>query len=128
MNVKRTFDVDDQARGPACPPPGVDQVQDARYVIHTITFFAVSCPENSAFFPKKSANFREYSKKNIAHFEYFRKMLHFGKIPKKNWLNLVKIQQSSRKICEILGKKQQKIQQFLTKILRLENGAKECIV
>ena len=26
------------------------------------------------------------------------------------------------------GKKQQKIQQFLTKILRLENGAKECIV
>jgi len=34
-------------------------------------------------FPKKSAFFREYSKKNIAHFEYFRKMLHFGKIPKK---------------------------------------------
>ena len=35
------------------------------------------------FFPKKSAIFREYSKKNIAHFEYFRKLLHFGKIPKK---------------------------------------------
>jgi len=34
-------------------------------------------------FSKKSANFREYSKKNIAHFEYFRKMLHFGEIPKK---------------------------------------------
>jgi len=34
-------------------------------------------------FPKKSANFRKKSKKNIAHFEYFRKMLHFGKIPKK---------------------------------------------
>ena len=33
------------------------------------------------FFPKKS--FRKKSKKNIAHFEYFRKMLHFGKIPKK---------------------------------------------
>ena len=27
-------------------------VQDARYVIHTITFFAVSYPENSAFFRK----------------------------------------------------------------------------
>ena len=33
---------------------------------------------------KISANFREYSKKTVAHFEYFRKMLHFGKIPKKN--------------------------------------------
>ena len=31
-------------------------------------------------------------------------------------------------ICEILGKKQQKIQRFLTEILRLESGAKECIV
>jgi len=35
------------------------------------------------FFPKKLAIFREYSKKNVAHFKYFRKMLHFGKIPKK---------------------------------------------
>ena len=25
-------------------------LQDVRYVIHTITFFAFSCPENSAFF------------------------------------------------------------------------------
>ena len=37
-------------------------LQDVRYVIHTITFFAFSCPENSAFFlkffPKKSAKFR----------------------------------------------------------------------
>ena len=29
---------------------------------------------------------------------------------------------------EILGEKQQKIQRFLTEILRLESGAKECIV
>ena len=57
----------------------------------------------------------------------FRKMLHFGKIPKK----MVKFGENSAKfgqICEILGKKQQKIQRFLTKILRLERGAKECIV
>ena len=61
-------------------------------------------------------------------------MLHFRKIPKKNgkiwrkfskiWPNLGKFGQ----ICEILEKKQQKIQRFLTKILRLERGAKECIV
>ena len=31
-------------------------LQDARYVIHTITFFAVSCPENSAFFRKNQQN------------------------------------------------------------------------
>ena len=61
-------------------------------------------------------------------------MLHFGKIPKK----LVKFGENSAKIwkifgqyCEILAnfakfwKKQKKVQQFLTKILRLESGAKE---
>ena len=32
------------------------------------------------------------------------------------------------KICKNLQKKQQNFQQFLTKILRLENGAKDCIV
>ena len=50
-------------------------------------------------------------------------MLHFGKIPKK----MVKFGENSAKfgqICEILGKKQQKIQRFLTKILRSESGAK----
>ena len=54
-------------------------------------------------------------------------MLHFGKIPKK----MVKFGEHSAKfgqICEILGKKQQQIQRFFTKILRLERGAKECIV
>ena len=57
----------------------------------------------------------------------FRKMLHFGKIPKK-------FGQIWRKFSKILAtfakfwKKRQKNQQFLTKILRLESGAKECIV
>ena len=54
-------------------------------------------------------------------------MLHFGKVPKK----LVKFGENSEKFSQILRnfrKKQEKIQQFLTKILRLENGAKECIV
>ena len=54
-------------RGPFC------SVQDARYVIQTITFFSVSCPENSAFFRKKSAIFLENSKENIAHFEFLEK-------------------------------------------------------
>ena len=57
-------------------------------------------------------------------------MLHFAKIPKK-MVKFGEIQQILAKfgqICEILGKKQQKIQRFLTEILRLESGAKECIV
>ena len=54
-------------------------------------------------------------------------MLHFGKIPKK-------IGYIWRKFSKILTKfanfweKSRKKQQILTKILRLENGAKECIV
>ena len=59
--------------------------------------------------------------------ELFRKMLHFGKIQNKFGYIWAKIQENLGKICEIL-KKQQQIQQFLTKILRLETGAKECIV
>ena len=61
----------------------------------------------------------------------FRKMLHFGKIPKifgQIWRifskNQFKIWQNLRNF----GKKQQQFQQFLTKILRLASGAKECIV
>ena len=59
---------------------------------------------------------------------FFRKMLPFWKNPEKIWLNLAKIQQNSDRICEILEKNQKKIQQIVTKILRLETGAKECIV
>ena len=57
-------------------------------------------------------------------------MLHFGKIRKK----MVKFGENSAKFGQIwanlrnFGKKQQKIQRFLTEILRLESGAKECIV
>ena len=58
-------------------------------------------------------------------------MLHFGKIPKK----MVKFGENSAKFGQIWAnlrnfgkKKQQTIQRFLTEILRLESGAKECIV
>ena len=52
-------------------------------------------------------------------------------ILEKSRKNLVKFGENSAKFWQKLrnfGKKQQKIQQFLTKILRLESGAKECIV
>ena len=55
-------------------------------------------------------------------------MLHFGKIPKKIgeiWRKFSKILANFAKFWK---KKQEIIQQFLTKILRLEIGAKECIV
>merc|ERR1712078_292453 len=111
--------------------PGADflraRLQDARYVIDTITFFAVSCPENPALFRKNRQNFENIPRKILHILNILEKCCILEK-SRKNWLNLVIIQQDSCKICEILGKKQQKIQQFLKKILRLENGAKECIV
>ena len=63
-----------------------------------------------------------------AGYSEFQKNAAFWKNPEKIWSNLAKIQQNSGKNCKILEKKKQKIQQFLTKQLRLENGAKECIV
>ena len=57
--------------------------------------------------------------------------MHFGKIPKKIGYNLAKIKQNSDKIFknfQNFAKNQQKFQQFLTKKLRVENGAKECIL
>ena len=54
--------------------------------------------------------------------------MHFGKIPKKIGYNLAKIKQNSDKIFknfQNFAKNQQKFQHFLTKKLRLENGAKE---
>jgi len=103
-------------------------LQDARYVIHTITFFAVSCPENPAFFRKNRQFFENIPRKillilNILEkcciLEKSRKILvTFGENSAKFWQHL-----------RIFGKKaEKKKQQFLTKILRLENGAKECIV
>jgi hypothetical protein len=58
-------------------------------------------------------------------------MLHFGKIPKKFGQNLAKKAKFWRilqNFAKIYKKKQQKNSAFLTKKLRLENGAKECIV
>ena len=52
----------------------------------------------------------------------------FWKNPEKFWLNLAKIQQNSGENLEKKFKEYQKIQQVLTKFLRLESGAKECIV
>ena len=40
-----------------------EQLQDARYVIDTITFFAVSCPENSAFSEKNRQIFEKNPRK-----------------------------------------------------------------
>ena len=47
---------------------------------------------------------------------------------RKTRSNLAKIQQNSGKVSNILKKNQQKFQQFLTKKMRFQNGAKECIV
>ena len=55
-------------------------------------------------------------------------------ILQKSRKKMVKFGENSAKFGQIwenlrnFGKKQQKIQRFLTKILRLESGAKECIV
>ena len=49
-------------------------------------------------------------------------------ILEKSRKTLVKFGENSAKFWQNFGKKQQKFQQFLTKFLRLESGAKECIV
>ena len=51
-------------------------------------------------------------------------MLHFGKIPKKIGEIWRKFSKMLTKFANFWGKKQQKIQQFLTKFLRLESDAK----
>ena len=65
-------------------------------------------------------------------FQEFSKDAAFWKNPEKIWpkfgRNLAKIRQILANFAKICKKKQQNVQQFLTKILRLENGAKECIV
>ena len=110
-------------------------LQDVRYVIHTITFFAVPCPENSAFkFQKKTTIFRETLRKILKIFEKLGHeknaefvVLEIPKIFGSFWRKLSEILAKSAKFWKKV-KKQQNVQQFLTKILRLENGAKECIV
>ena len=73
-------------------------------------------------FPKRKLNVQYWDFPQIAE---------FWENPLKNWSNLAKIQQNSGNILQHLQhfvNNQQIIQQFLTKKLRLENGAKECIM
>ena len=76
----------------------IETLQDARYVIHTITFFAVSCPENPAFF-RKNRQFFENIPRKILHIlnilekccilEKSRKnLVTFGENSAKFWQNL----------------------------------------
>jgi hypothetical protein len=80
----------------------------------------------------KFAKFSGIFEQQIELCSIFRKMLHFGKIPKKIDHNLAKIDFKIQKILTTFEKNclknQQNFQQFLTKKLSLENGAKECIV
>ena len=52
----------------------------------------------------------------------------FWENPEKNWLQFSKNQAKFWQNFQKFAKNQQKFQQFLTKKLRVENGAKECIV
>merc|ERR1712078_458558 len=67
--------------------PGADflraRLQDARYVIDTITFFAVSCPENLAFFRKNRQNFENIPRKILHSFNILEKCCILEKSRKK---------------------------------------------
>ena len=58
----------------------------------------------------------------------FRKMLHFGKIPEKFGQIWRKFSKILSKFANFWKKKQQQFPQILTKILRLESGAKEFLL
>ena len=82
-------------------------LQDARYVIDTITFFAVSCPENSAFF-RKNRQFFENIPRKILH---ILNILEKCCILEKSRKNLVTFGENSAKFWQILrifGKKAEK--------------------
>ena len=97
---------------PRCAEPFVQNwsdcpLQDARYVIDTITFFAVSCPENPAFF-RKNRQFFENIPRKILHIlnilekccilEKSRKSLvKFGENSAKFWQNLQNFEHSAEK-------------------------------
>ena len=72
------------------------RLQDARYVIHTIIFFffAVSCPENSAFFQKNRQFFENIPRKILHILNILEKCCIFEKSRK----NLVKFGENSAKI------------------------------
>ena len=72
-------------------------------------------------FPKRKLNVQLWDFR-----DHFPQIAAFWENPDKNWSNLAKIQQKFSKSWQNLQhfcKNQQKIQQFLTKKLRLENGA-----
>jgi hypothetical protein len=78
-----------------------ESVQDARYVIHTITFFAVSCPENSAFFRKNRQIFENIPRKILHILNILEKcciLEKFRNFWSKVAQNLAKIQQKSVKL------------------------------
>ena len=76
----------------------VQPLQDARYVIHTITFFAVSCPENPAFFRKNRQFFENIPRKMLHILNILekccileksrKKLVKFGETSAKIWQNL----------------------------------------
>ena len=77
------------------------RLQDARYVIDTIPFFAVSCPENPAFFRKNRQFFENIPRKILHILNILEKCCILEKSdPEKIWLNLAKIQQNFGKICK----------------------------
>jgi len=80
------------------------KLQDARYVIHTITFFAVSCPENPAFFRKNRQIFENIPRKILHILNILEKCCILEKSRKK----LVKFGENSAKLSQNLrnfGKK-----------------------
>ena len=81
---------------PVAFPPG--RVQDARYVIDTITFFAVSCPENPAFFRKNQQVFENIPRKILHILNILEKCCILEKSRKK----LVKCGENSAKFSQIL--------------------------
>jgi len=82
-------------------------LQDARYVIHTITSCAVSCPENSAFFRKNRQFFENIPRKILHILNILEKCCILEKSRKK----LVKFGENSAKLSQNLrnfGKKTEK--------------------
>ena len=109
-----------------------EQLQDARYVIHTITFFAVSCPENSAFFRKNRQIFENIPRKILHILNILEKCCILEKSRKilvKIWRKFSKI---LAKFAKFSWKKTAKNSAIFNENFeireRFQSGAKECIV
>ena len=94
--------------------PGIGRyipLQDAWYVIHTITFFAVSCPENPVFFRKNWQIFENIPRKILHILNILEKCC----ILEKTRKNLVTFGENSAKFWQnlrIFGKKAEKNSNF----------------